>query len=148
MADQYSGDKACMVLPQTTHAIALARDFTAAVLEAAGYRGARGDVLLAVSELVTNVLRHTYSAPSLTVLATPDGRRVRVEVADDSPVPPVERAGGPEGGYGLALISRLAVWGTVTHETGKVVWCEFESVAHDADRARTLPDLLRAPVSP
>lgn len=80
-------------------------------------------VLLA-SELVTNVLIHTTSAPRLSV--TRSGSGVCVGVADDSPVPPTQRrqSRAATTGRGVRLLVLLADdWGwQLDGEGGKSVW--------------------------
>ena len=96
---------------------------------------AREDILLLVSELVTNAVRHAGVGPeqSLRVELKRWPRRVRVEVVhpgrgfDHEAVPP-----SPEmtGGWGLVLVDRIADrWG-ITSETGSTrVWFELRSAA-------------------
>lgn len=117
------------VLPETAQAVELGRRFTRAALIDAGYRGRHDDILLIASELVTNALRHGHGAPQLLVRCSADGARVRVEVVDDSPVPPVPRSSGPVGGFGLLLMSRLGRWGTAPRGSGKAVWCEVDAAS-------------------
>ncbi|WP_326810996.1 ATP-binding protein [Streptomyces scopuliridis] len=108
-------------------------------------------VELAVSELVTNAVRHgiclcgcTRGPVSLTLLRT--GGRLRVEVADPSRTPPRWPTGiesvdaEAEEGRGLLLVTALAAdWGDQAGATrGKVVWCEFAPAA-PAPRAPAAP---------
>jgi anti-sigma regulatory factor (Ser/Thr protein kinase) len=82
------------------------------------------DAALVVSELVTNAVRHTDSAP--VVVAQLDGSRLRIEVHDHSrqPATPVTRPDG--GGLGLHIVARLAdSWGCEPTPTGKYVWAEL-----------------------
>ncbi|MFD7862297.1 ATP-binding protein [Streptomyces sp. NPDC057682] len=91
------------------------------------------DAVLLVSELTTNALLHTGSGHLLCGLTlTDDGRRLRVEVHDESsePVQPPGRRTGPgeEGGRGLLLVQQLADrWGSArsTLAEGKAVWAEL-----------------------
>ncbi|GAA2969419.1 ATP-binding protein [Streptomyces enissocaesilis] len=68
-----------------------------------------GAVLIVVSELVTNAVRH---APGLcTVRLTLHDEGVLIEVSDTSPVLPCPRAPdvtGASGGWGMQMITRLA----------------------------------------
>ncbi|MEV7596022.1 ATP-binding protein [Kitasatospora sp. NPDC089797] len=96
------------------------------------------DVLLMVSELVTNACLHAAGGPSELRLRW-DGLRLRVEVVDGSPVPPrLRRYGDPAqpGGHGLRVVDRLArAWGCVPEGQGKRVWLEVGSpVDHHARR--------------
>ncbi|MFF3074615.1 ATP-binding protein [Kitasatospora sp. NPDC057904] len=88
------------------------------------------DVLLMVSELVTNACLHAPGGPSELRLSW-DGRRLRVEVADQSPVPPRLRPfqdPAQPGGHGLRVVDRLALaWGCAPEGDGKRVWLEVAS---------------------
>ena len=120
---------AAVTLPPTAHAPAVARRFVqeigeswpATVLDAA---------LLAVSEAVTNAVRHGDGRIELCV-AVGDGR-IRIEVSDDGSgqprrrPPPEDDLG--EGGRGLYLLDALTVgWGTDVRADGpgKTVWLEL-----------------------
>ncbi|MEV2259897.1 ATP-binding protein [Streptomyces anulatus] len=92
------------------------------------------DVLLCVTELATNALRH----------GVPPGRgfkvhiylerienALRVELHDsgDGEVCPADELPGAddEGGRGLLLVAALAdAWGVGERNPGKIVWCEFD----------------------
>ncbi|MEV6976879.1 ATP-binding protein [Kitasatospora sp. NPDC093806] len=95
------------------------------------------DVLLMVSELVTNACLHAPGGPRELRLCW-NGTRLRVEVSDDSPVPPRLRPyadPGRPGGHGLRVVDRLArAWGSRPEDEGKAVWLEVPSPL--ADRAR------------
>lgn len=83
------------------------------------------DVLLLVSEVVTNACLHAHGPRELTLHCSPD--RLRIEVTDDSPVHPRPRpfAVGVPGGHGLVVLERLSrSWGSVPRGTGKTVWVE------------------------
>ncbi|MFJ8622033.1 ATP-binding protein [Kitasatospora sp. NPDC093550] len=85
------------------------------------------DVLLMVSELVTNACLHTPGGPRELRLRW-DGDRLRVEVADASPVlPRLRRSADPgrPGGHGLRVVDRLSrAWGAQPEDGGKLVWLE------------------------
>ncbi|MER6298042.1 ATP-binding protein [Kitasatospora sp. NPDC001539] len=107
--------------------IATARVVTRRALEVTGHAGDPeflDDVLLIVSELVTNALRHTGERP-LLVLRAQDGR-VRVDVRDGDPRLPVRRLPEPgePGGRGLRLVSALAdrYGAHPLPDGGKTVW--------------------------
>jgi anti-sigma regulatory factor (Ser/Thr protein kinase) len=82
------------------------------------------DVVLLVSELVTNSVRHAgqpAGAPVLIRAAAVDGV-VRVEVHDSGHGPVRRRAPGRHGGFGLHLVNELAArWG-VSYDQGTRVW--------------------------
>jgi anti-sigma regulatory factor (Ser/Thr protein kinase) len=93
----------------------------------------RHDVLLLVTELVTNAVRHAGVAPGRPVRV--DVRRwrqrVRVEVADQGAgfpaVPRPRRPSDEPGGWGLFLVERIADrWGVDHCSPGKCVWFEIE----------------------
>ncbi|WP_141983549.1 ATP-binding protein [Saccharothrix saharensis] len=107
-------------------AAGLARDFVRKTLADLGYAGDHSDVVLVVSELVSNALRHTTTIPVIRLAG--DVHRLRIEVADGSPVLP--RLSATVGGWGMQLISRLTnAWGAVPDRGGKVVWCEMSAEA-------------------
>ncbi|MFD3699067.1 ATP-binding protein [Streptomyces sp. NPDC058646] len=109
--------------------VAAARQFTRDTLHAWGVDARRDDMLLCVSELATNALRH----------GTPPGRgyllrlfgfedaTVRIEVHDSGPgLSRIAARESGEGGRGLDLVAALAdAWGVLPRTPGKVVWCEF-----------------------
>jgi anti-sigma regulatory factor (Ser/Thr protein kinase) len=111
-------------LPENHSSLTLAREFTRRTLTDRRYRGRHDHVLLVVSELVTNAVLHGDGTAVLRLSGSP--WRVRVEVADDSPVLPEPRVAGQDGGWGLHLVNRLAGhWEAARRDGGKVVWCEL-----------------------
>ncbi|MGP4113957.1 ATP-binding protein [Streptomyces sp. 4N509B] len=126
--------------------VSRAREFTRRALHDWGWlpaateeqRAAAEDVLLVVSELVTNACLHAGGPEELCVGHTP--KLIRVEVTDrgiGAPVlHPARRAGRP-GGHGLFIVQRLCLdWGVlgetvgtgdVTRGGGKTVWAELAS---------------------
>lgn len=111
--------------------VPLAREFVRAALVEWGV-GERADaVLLCVSELATNALRHGVPPGRGFQLYVwpPAGGALRLEVHDSGDGWPRVRAGaGPvdEGGRGLLLVEALAdKWGVGERMPGKIVWCEF-----------------------
>ncbi|MFE1906774.1 ATP-binding protein [Streptomyces gardneri] len=127
-----------LVLHGTRGVVSRCRDFTTEALtdwgwlpaETAEERERAEDVLLLVSEVVTNACLHA-GGPEELVLRHAAGR-LRVEVADASPVHPhlrVTRSPALPGGHGLMVLERLAVsWGSEDKRSGdgagKVVWLE------------------------
>lgn len=85
------------------------------------------NLLLVVSELMTNAVRHGRGVVDLTVAC--DERRVRLEVHDEGgPTLPAfrrpELRGGVVGGFGLRLVDAIVDdWG-VDHNGGTRVWAE------------------------
>ena len=121
-----SGPVAEFSAPIDRGAAGLARDFVRKTLADLGYLGDHGDVVLVVSELVSNALRHTATVPVIRL--TGHARRLRVEVEDGSPVLPRLRRSAASGGWGLQLVRQLTTaWGSHPERGGKVVWCEVEA---------------------
>jgi anti-sigma regulatory factor (Ser/Thr protein kinase) len=95
----------------------------------------REDVLLLVTELVTNSVRHADVGPeqSLRVELRFSPRRVRVDVFD--PGTGFTRAlapsrGDESGGWGLFLVDQIAHrWGVTPTASGTCVWFEIRSEA-------------------
>jgi anti-sigma regulatory factor (Ser/Thr protein kinase) len=117
--------------PGEAASVGQARDFVRAVL-GAGWPDL-DDVLLMVSEIASNAVRHTASSDGswfdLTVTAS--GYAARVEVADrgSSSEPRIPDQSGEvsalTGGRGLRIVDALADrWGARGDELGRVVWFE------------------------
>jgi hypothetical protein len=121
--------------------VPLARDFTRQALYAWGWlpaagaeqRAAAEDVLLVVSELVTNACLHA-EGPDELVLAC-DNKVIRVEVSDrgtGQPAPRTPHRAGRPGGHGMFIVQRLCLdWGVVraSGRPGKTVWAELGAPA-------------------
>jgi anti-sigma regulatory factor (Ser/Thr protein kinase) len=93
--------------------------------------GVRDDLLLLVTELVTNAVRHGGVGPerSLGIQLRRRPGRVRVEVVDPTAgfTPVHARAkGGESGGWGLFLLDRIADrWGIRRLGSGTCAWFEL-----------------------
>jgi len=90
----------------------------------------RNDLLILVTELVTNAVRHAGLGPEdLIVLRLEawDGV-IRAEVHDPGPgFVPVEREPGPGGGFGLVLLRTLPDrWG-ISADGPTCVWFELDA---------------------
>ncbi|MFI2634891.1 ATP-binding protein [Streptomyces collinus] len=121
--------------------VPLARDFTRQALYAWGWlpaasadqRAAAEDVLLVVSELVTNACLHAGGPDQLHI--TCDNKVIRVEVADrgtGQPSPRTPHRAGRPGGHGMFIVQRLCLdWGVVRTPgvSGKTVWAELGAPA-------------------
>ncbi|MFE9426338.1 ATP-binding protein [Kitasatospora sp. NPDC006697] len=89
-------------------------------------RLAAQDVLLVVSELVTNACLYG-GGPVEVALRRRDGL-ILVEVSDRDPSPPVLRPvqnGAAPGGHGLRVVAVVSTaWGSRPRDGGKTVWAE------------------------
>ncbi|WP_146103879.1 ATP-binding protein [Nonomuraea solani] len=111
-------------LPAEMGSITVARGLARRVLDECDYRGRHEDVLLVVSELVTNALVHGDGSPALRLEGTMT--HIRIEVSDSGPALPEPREPGPASGWGLHVVRLLSTgWGISPGERGKVVWCEL-----------------------
>ncbi|MFJ7147311.1 ATP-binding protein [Streptomyces sp. NPDC100445] len=119
-------------LPALPSAVGTARHVVRDLLTAWGLPGdARDDVVLVVSELVTNALVHSAGRRiGCRLRSTAD--RIRVEVEDQAggPALPVARRPGPDDphGRGLLLVGTLSRdWGVTAVPGGgsRVVWAEL-----------------------
>jgi anti-sigma regulatory factor (Ser/Thr protein kinase) len=103
-----------------------ARRFAERVIGSAHARLA--DVLVIVSELASNAIRHAHSGFSVSVCNRLD--HVRIEVADHGggwPVIPPRHDVVTGGGMGLNLVAALSDrWGAKEQPGGKVVWAELD----------------------
>ncbi|MFB6985034.1 ATP-binding protein [Streptomyces sp. NPDC056230] len=114
-------------------AVPLVRQFVREALVDWACESRADDVLLCVSELVTNALLHGVPPGRgfrVQLHLEPADGVLRVEVHDsgDGEVRPVAADPAPdaEGGRGLLLVAALAdKWGVGDRDPGKVVWCEF-----------------------
>ncbi len=134
---------ASFTVGREARAVADARDFVVGCVTGR-LDDLRENAELITSELVTNVLIHTESPATLYV--TLDGRTMRVEVHDDSPVLPVggilERTAA--NGRGLVLVEQLTHrWGiTRLADAGKSVWFELVAGVPPRGDELSVDDLL------
>lgn len=113
-------------LPAVPATVAITRAVAAAACRAWRLGSLCEAVVLAVSELVTNVVRSGAARVTLRLLLSQ--RQVRVEVSDDQPgVPAIGRPpDDAESGRGLWLVSSVSTrFGVDASVTGKTVWAEF-----------------------
>ncbi|MFE3559047.1 ATP-binding protein [Streptomyces sp. NPDC059193] len=131
-----------LVLDGATDVVTRSRDFARRALSAWHWlpaatqeeRDAADDVLLLVSEVVANACLHGGGPGAL--LLDCDDERLRIEVTDGNPAPPVPVRAGPgrrpgqPGGHGLLIMDRLArSWGSRPGPHGKCVWLEVAAPA-------------------
>ncbi|MBO1336624.1 ATP-binding protein [Streptomyces sp. VRA16 Mangrove soil] len=125
--------------------VPLARDFTRDALHAWGWlpastadrRAAAEDVLLVVSELVTNACLHAEGPDELALFYgdSASNKVLRIEVSDrgaGQPAPRTPHRAGRPGGHGMFIVQRLCLdWGVVRTPgvTGKTVWAEVGAPA-------------------
>jgi anti-sigma regulatory factor (Ser/Thr protein kinase) len=106
-------------------AVTTARDARATVLALPLDEERKERTVLVVSELAANAILHAGGVLSLRVQY--DQSRIRVEVADASPVFPGPVKVSTMSGRGLQLIEALAeTWGAERRPWGKIVWAELE----------------------
>ncbi|MET9430095.1 MULTISPECIES: ATP-binding protein [unclassified Streptomyces] len=130
-----------MSLGSASGIVPLARDFTRQALYDWGWlpaatadrRAAAEDVLLVVSELVTNACLHAEGPEELRVSL--DAKVLRLEVDDrgaGQPAPRTPHRAGRPGGHGMFIVQRLCLdWGVVRADgaPGKTVWAELAAPA-------------------
>ncbi|MFE5816384.1 ATP-binding protein [Streptomyces sp. NPDC056479] len=121
--------------------VPLARDFARQALYAWGWlpaatadqRAAAEDVLLVVSELVTNACLHAEGPDEMWIAC--DNKVIRIEVSDKGngqPAPRTPHRAGRPGGHGMFIVQRLCLdWGVVRQPgvAGKTVWAELGAPA-------------------
>jgi anti-sigma regulatory factor (Ser/Thr protein kinase) len=91
----------------------------------AGDEAARTDLLLVVSELVSNAMIHARPPRSMAIRLEPDDLYLAVE---DGSEPFVFPAAAPAviGGRGLVIVDRISSsWGIAGTAGGKAVWCRL-----------------------
>ncbi|GGU10057.1 MULTISPECIES: ATP-binding protein [Streptomyces] len=134
-------DVRTLALGAASGTVPLARDFTRSLLYDWGWlpaasadaRAAAEDVLLVVSELVTNACLHADGPELLRVVRR--AKVLRLEVADrgaGQPAPRTPHRSGRPGGHGMFIVQRLCLdWGIERSpgEPGKTVWAELAAPA-------------------
>ena len=125
-----------VLLPHAPASVAVARQRLAADLDAAGVVGtAVGDVVLVVSELLSNAIRHAQPLPGARVQvawAVDDGS-VEVAVSDGGAPTrpyPAHASVSALGGRGLDIVEYLArTWGVRADPQGLTVWAVLPAPA-------------------
>ena len=86
-----------------------------------------GDVMLLVSELVANAVRHAETESfEIRVDLKPQGLRIEVHDHGGGFVPEIAPSDNGTGGYGLYIVDRLADrWGVDRGADG-VIWLELD----------------------
>ena len=103
------------------------RDVEDALDGAAVDQSTSGDLMLLVSELVTNAVRHARGEEfEVRLEVRPDLLRLEVHDEGTGFAPRIAPNGDAGGGYGLFIVDRLADrWG-VEHDDGGVIWLELD----------------------
>ncbi|MFF4170984.1 ATP-binding protein [Streptomyces sp. NPDC001744] len=139
-----ASDVRTLALGGTSGTVPLARDFTRTALQEWGWlpaatadrRAAAEDVLLVVSELVTNACLHAEGPEQLRVLRLPEVLRLEVtDLGAGQPAPRTPHRAGRPGGHGMFIVQRLCRdWGIdrTPGTPGKTVWAELTAPAQDA----------------
>jgi len=136
-------NKRTLALPASPPSVRLARDWVTGVLREIGRGELAECARLAVSELVTNAILHAEPPMTVHVRGTPE--HPRIEVTDQSLVPPQRRSSDllvdvdddfswTTMGRGLDLVAKHSVkWGAdiSPNGLGKVVWFEPSSAAQE-----------------
>ena len=125
MANGHSGAAALVVTAERTSA-AEARRFVLSTLEDWKCELLVDRAMLAVSEMVTNVILHARTPARVVVSRQPRG--VRIEVHDGSPQLPRPKSYGDDAttGRGLGMLDALCeAWGVASTPEGKLVWVEL-----------------------
>jgi anti-sigma regulatory factor (Ser/Thr protein kinase) len=106
--------------------VAEARRFAHDCLTRWGLDEQSADVELVVDELVTNAIRHSRGAVTLSIGRRLD--RIVVQVQDPSPDRPEQEEQDvlADNGRGLLLVEELTTeWGSTPTDDGKRVWAEL-----------------------
>lgn len=144
---QQPGREQSFTFPASAEAVPVARAALSKTLCDWGFGQIAEDLVLCLSEAVTNALLHGEPGGNITVHATATEHTVHIEVNDGDDAEPQLQApvtaGGqgvaalaavPTGGYGLVLIKALSTaWGVRHLPFGKAVWFE-----RDASKAVTI----------
>lgn len=131
-------EEAVLGFPAAPQSAGGARRFVREHLETWNVQVDDDDVVLMVSELVTNVGLHART--EATVHLSVRGDRLRVEVADGStePVEVQPHRTGSETGRGLMIVDALAAaWGVDMGPAGKTVWFEVPASISSAGQGST-----------
>jgi anti-sigma regulatory factor (Ser/Thr protein kinase) len=125
---QRDGSEVQVDLPQDLTAARAARAATRPVLSRWRLSHLLDPVLLVVSELVGNAVRH--GRPPVDLRLRRSGRSVRVDVHDEAELPPERREPGheAESGRGMLLVDAVAAESGVDpiEGDGKVVWARID----------------------
>jgi anti-sigma regulatory factor (Ser/Thr protein kinase) len=123
-----------VLLPCAPASVAVARRVISDELKAEGiFDSAICDVVLVVSELLSNAIRHAYPLPGdrLRLAWDVDGSWVEIAVSDGggATLPHAGRAPvSALGGRGLSIVAHLSdAWGVRSEELGLTVWAVLKA---------------------
>jgi len=118
----------------TSRAASVARAALIDAIPSPAFSARIDDAKLAVSELVSNAVKHgsSYEQDQIRLVIDPDEARLRVEV--EQPLPALDVTprvplwnGSHDGGFGLLIVEAVAdAWGVDPGPPGRV-WVEFSS---------------------
>ncbi|HEY3260832.1 MAG TPA: STAS domain-containing protein [Pseudonocardiaceae bacterium] len=110
-------------LPATPDCSALARQFVHQLCSRWDIPAAAEDAAAIATELVENVVQHTFSAPDLRLELRADMLSVAVSDQDRHPAVLREAVSHAAPSAGLAIVTALArTWGSTPTPNGKIVW--------------------------
>jgi anti-sigma regulatory factor (Ser/Thr protein kinase) len=119
-----------MALPTAPQAARMARQATLEALVVWRLGHLADIIVLLVSELVTNAVRHARpESAGMELRLEAAGGTLRIEVEDGDPRWPQPRTltGPEESGFGFVLVDALASkWGVRDTAAGKAVWVELD----------------------
>lgn len=115
------------LFPRTYQTVSAARAFARETLTTWDLPDRQPDIVLCVSELATNALRHGVPrGRSYRLRLLNFGCCVRIEVHDSGPGR--SRILGRPPGNGLRIVEGVSdQWGVLPRRPGKVVWAEFHA---------------------
>jgi anti-sigma regulatory factor (Ser/Thr protein kinase) len=131
--DEMPAELGCVRLAVCAESVGVARRFTELVLKRFNVLDdVREDVVMVVSELVTNAVMHGGDYPDQHVLLVllRSGATLHLKVYDsDSRMGPRQQpSGDSESGRGLVIVNALAErWGVRELSVGKCVWAEVDA---------------------
>jgi hypothetical protein len=117
-------------LPPEAASAATGRLVASRALTRWGLGATEATILLLVTELISNGVRHAKT--TLTLVMSFDGERLRLGVSDrDDHLPEAEpEPARAHHGWGLRLVEMLSTdWGTCVDDGGKTVWCDVSVAA-------------------
>ncbi|MFE9629027.1 SpoIIE family protein phosphatase [Streptomyces sp. NPDC006527] len=116
-----------------TRRVHAVRHFARDLMSAWGHTALTDDIEILISEVVTNALIHAHTEVEIRLSDFPD--RVRVEVRDNDPHPPIPVVvldpngvgdDEAESGRGLLIVDAIAsAWGSTPAGRGKTTWFEL-----------------------